>query len=140
MKKILELSIATAIFGTLFLTSCSKQEDPVTTPTSTDPRDKFLGLWHVNENSKDFGVSTYNCTISDSSDGTHILFAYLYGFNKKIYGTPNGNNFTIPSQIIQGNSVSSNNGALSNANQINMTYLVRTTTTHYDTVIAVLTK
>lgn len=140
MKKVIELSIALALFGALFLTSCNPQDDPAATPTSTDPRAKFHGNWHVAENSKDFGTSTYNCTITDSSDASHILIAYLYAFNKKVYATTSGNYFTIPSQIIQGNSVSANNGVLANANQINLTYLVQTTLSHYDTVTAVLTK
>lgn len=133
MKKVINLSLAAILFGVLFLSSCAKQDDPTpVTPT-------FIGYWHVAENSTDYGTSTYYCTISDSSDATHILFAYLYGFNKKIYGTHGGSNFTIPAQTIQGNSVSGT-GVLANANQINMTYLVRTTTIHYDTVRAVLTK
>ena len=132
MKKILELLIVSALFGVLLLTSCTKQDTPAPTPT-------FIGTWHVSEKSKDYGTSTYNCTISDSSDATHLLFAYLYGFNKKTYGTPSGSNLTIPTQTIQGNSVSGS-GVLANANQINLSYLVRTTSTHYDTVTAVLTK
>jgi hypothetical protein len=140
MKSIIKLSLATVLFGSLLLTSCSKEDDPTATPSSSDPRDKFLGSWHVSENSKDFGPSTYNCTISDSSDASHILLAPLYGLNKKVYATPNGNNFTIPSQTIQGNSVSANNGTLASTNQINLTYYVRTTSTHYDTVSAVMTK
>ncbi len=140
MRKAAELSIAAILFATLFLASCAKQDDPAATPTSSDPRDKFLGNWHVSENSKDNGAATYNCTISDSSDATHILIAYLWGLNKKIYGTPSGSNFTIPAQTIQGFSVSCNNGVLASANQINMTYFVRTTSTHYDTVTAVLSK
>ena len=132
MKKVIELSLTTALFGVLILTSCSKQDAPAPTPT-------FIGTWHVSENSKDYGASTYNCTISDSSDATHLLFTYLYGFNKKIYGTHSGSNVTIPSQSVQGNSVSGS-GVLANANRINLSYWVRTTTTHYDTVTAVLTK
>ncbi|MES2590547.1 MAG: hypothetical protein V4608_01595 [Bacteroidota bacterium] len=139
MKKIIGLSIATALIGTLLLTSCATEDDPTATPTSTDPRAKFHGNWSVAENSTDYGTSTYNCTITDSSDASHIFIAYLYGFNKKIYSTVSGNTFVIPSQIVQGNSVSGS-GTSVNANQINMTYLVRTTISHYDTVTAVLTK
>ena len=140
LKKTLSIAFTVAISGALLLTSCSKQDDPAATPNNSDPRAKFNGLWHVAENSKDFGTATYNCTITDSSNTTHILFAYLYGFNKKAYGTVNGNNFTIPAQTIQGNSISSTSAVLTNANQINLKYLVQTTSSHYDTVIAVLTK
>ncbi len=133
MKKVINLSLASILFGVLFLSSCAKQDDPTpVTPT-------FIGYWHVAETSKDYGTSTYYCTISDSSDATHLLFAYLYGFNKKISGTHSGSSFTISAQQIQGNSVTGH-GTLANANQINMTYFVQTTGVHYDTITAVLTK
>ena len=139
MKNFIKISIVTAIFGAVFITSCSTEDDPAATPASSDPRDKFHGNWNVSENSKDYGSSTYNCTITDSSNASHMLIAYLYGFNKKAYSTVSGNNFSIPTQIIQGNNVSGN-GALMNTNQINLTYYVQTTSSHYDTVTAVLTK
>jgi hypothetical protein len=140
MKKILSLSAAATLFGILFLTSCAKNEEPEpTTPTSSDPRARFHGNWAVSEDSKDYGPSTYNLTIADSSNSTHILFSYLYGFNKKTYATVSGNNIIIPVQVIQGNNVSGS-GALTNANRIDLSYLVQTTGTHYDTVKYVLTK
>ena len=142
MKKIFLFASATILFGTLFLASCTKSEDTSTgTPTSSDPRARFLANWSIAENSHDFGTATYYVTIADSSDATHIVFAYLYGDNRKVYATVSGNNFTIPSQTLTGvGHTFSGSGVLSNANRIDMTYLVRTTTTHYDTVTAVLTK
>lgn len=140
MKKFLSLSVAATLFGILFFTSCSKNEEPEpTTSTNTDPRARFHGNWAVSENSKDYGPSTYNLTITDSSNSTHILISYLYGFNKKTYATVSGNNFTIPTQSIQGNNVSGS-GVLTNANRIDLKYTVQTTGTHYDSVTAVLTK
>jgi hypothetical protein len=139
MKKAIQFSIATALFGALFITSCSPTDDPTVTPANTDPREKFHGNWSVSENSKDYGTSTYNCTITDSSQASYIFIAYLYGFNKKAYSIVSGSTLSIPTQIIQGNSLSGN-GVLSNANQINLTYYVQTTGTHYDTITAVLTK
>ena len=139
MKNIIKLSLATALFGTLFFSSCTKQDDPNAGPTTLEPRVKFHGNWNVSENSTDYGNATYNCTISDSSDASHILIAYLYGFNKKTYSTVSGNNISIPAQIIQGTTLSGN-GVLANANQINLTYYVQTTASHYDTITAVLTK
>ncbi len=141
MKKTLQLSLTVLLFGTLFLASCSKQEDPSsTTPANTNPRTRFNGNWVINEKTSDLGtVPPYNVTITDSSDATHILFAYLYGYNKKTYATVSGNNFTIPTQLIQGNNISGN-GVLTSVHRIDMKYLVQTTGTHYDTVTAVLTK
>lgn len=141
MKKLISISVVLTLFGVLFFASCAK-EDPATpnNPTSTDPRAKFHGNWNISETSTDLGtVPPYVVTISDSSDASHILFAYLYGFSKKTYGTVSGNNFTIPVQLIQGQNVSGS-GVLTNANQINMKYLVQSTSTHYDTVTAILTK
>lgn len=140
MKKIFSIAAAGILFGTLFLTSCSKSDDPQPVdPGNTDARAKFRGTWAISENSVDFGPSTYNLSIADSSNASYILMSYLYGFNKKAYATFSGNNFTIPVQTIQGNNVSGS-GTLTNANRIDMRYLVQTTGTHYDTVTAILTK
>ncbi len=137
--KVVELTFVALLFGALFLTSCAPQDDPTATPANTDPREKFRGNWAVSENSNDFGPTTYNCTITDSSQASYIFIAYLYAFNKKIYSTVSGNTFSIPVQTIQGKNVSGN-GVLANVNQINLTYYVQTTSIHYDTVTAVLTK
>lgn len=139
MKQTIKFLFAATLIGTLFLTSCAPEDDPEVTPESSDPRAKFHGNWAVSENSNDFGSSTYNCTITDSSASPYIFMAYLYGFNKKVYSSVSGNNLTIPSQIIQGNSVSGS-GTLTNANQVNLTYYVQTSLSHYDTVTATLTK
>lgn len=134
MKKIFSFATAILLFGTLFITSCAKEEDEPQPATPT-----FRGNWAVAEQSKDFGPSTYNLTITDSSNPSYLLIAYLYGFNKKTYATVSGNNFSIPVQSIEGNNVSGS-GVLINANRAEISYLVQTTTSHYDTVKAVLTK
>lgn len=139
MKKLISFSLATAIFGTLFLSSCSKEEDPEPSPGTTDPRDRFTHTWYNSENSVDFGAANYNVTVSDSSNSSYIMFGFLYGFNTRIYATFGGNSFTIPSQLVSGNNVSGS-GTLTNANQINMTYIVQTTGSHWDTVTCVMTK
>jgi len=139
MKKTIKFLLAAILSGTLFLPSCAPEDDPTVTPENSDPRAKFHGNWAVSENSKDYGPSTYNCTITDSSEASYIFIAYLYGFNKKTYSTVSGNTMSIPTQTIQG-TVVSGSGTLANDNQINLTYYVKTTGTHYDTVTAVLTK
>lgn len=140
MKKLISISLAATLFGILFFSSCAK-EDPATPndPTGTDPRTKFLGHWYVSENSHDFGTSTYYSDITDSTNASYIMMSGLYGYNFKTHATVSGSNFTIPSQPFPVGSISGN-GVLSNSTQINLTYYVRTTTTHYDTVTAVLTK
>jgi hypothetical protein len=142
MKNVISFSLATVLFGTLFLASCAKDDNSQTaTPTSSDPRAKFLGNWAIQEHSTDYPPpdQTYNVTVTDSSDASHILFAYLYGFNKKIYASVSGTNLTIPQQIIQGQNISGT-GVLVNGNQINLSYTVQTSSTHTDNVTAVLTK
>ncbi len=140
MKKLFLLASAAILFTTLFLTSCSKSDDPTTaSPTSSDPRERFRANWSNAENSSDNGYASYPVTIADSSNSSFIMFKYIYGYHTSVGATFNGNSFTIPSQTIEGHNVSGS-GVLSNSNRIAMTYLVRTTTSHYDTVRAVLTK
>lgn len=139
MTKFVKLTAAASLMTVLFLASCSNKDANQATPTVTDAREKFHGIWAVTEISKDYGSSTYNCTIADSTAANYIQLAYLYGFSKKIYSTVSESNLTIPVQTIQGSNVSGN-GSLVNANRINLTYYVQTSSTHYDTVTAVLTK
>lgn len=141
MKKAANYFIALTAVATLFIASCSTEDDPnaQATPASTDPRDKFNGLWAVSENSTDYGASTYNCTISDSSVSPYVLMAYLYSYHTKIKASISGNNITIPTQLIEGNNVQGN-GTLTNSSHMSLTYYVQTTSSHYDTVTATLTK
>jgi hypothetical protein len=141
MKKTFAIAFATILFGTLILSSCSKTDDPAATPTttSTDPRARFVATWFISEHSSVTGNGTYYDTIVDSSNTSYILHKFLYGFHTGVKATYNGNNFTIPSQIIQGTTVSGS-GVLVNANRINMNYLVWSGGSNYDTLTAVLTK
>jgi hypothetical protein len=139
MKKLFSLLSITAISFSLFMVSCSKEEEPEPSTGSTDPRAKFVATWQNDENSQDFGTSSYPVIVSDSSNASYIMFGFLYGFNKRVYATVGGNSFNIPTQLISGSNVSGS-GTLTNADQINMTYIVQTTGTHWDTVTCVLTK
>ncbi len=140
MKKLISISLTATLFGILFFSSCAKEDSPSPNdPTGADPRTKFLGHWFVSENSHDYGTATYYSDITDSTNASYILLSGLYSYNVKSNATVNGNNFTIPSQSFPAGTISGN-GVLSNSTQINLTYYVRTTTTHYDTVTATLTK
>lgn len=138
MKKLISISLAATLFGVLFFSSCAK-EDPATPNDPSDPRAKFHGHWYVTENSQDFGASTYYSDITDSTNASFILLSGLYGYNVKTHATVSGSNFSIPSQPFPVGSISGS-GVLSNSTHINLTYYVRTSTTHYDTVTATLTK
>ena len=140
MKKAFPFIFATVLFGTIFFTSCSKEEEPEPTAASSDPRAAFLGHWNISENSSQTGGPViYNLNITDSSDAAYISFAYLYQYHTKIHATVSGNILNIPSQVVEGNYVSGS-GTQINANQINLNYLVWLGGANYDTIVATLTK
>jgi hypothetical protein len=140
MKKLIPLALASVLSGTLLISSCAKEEEPEpVTPVATDPRAAFHGHWYISENSSANGTSTYYVDITDSSSSSFIQFAYLNGYHTKIRATVSGSNLSIPSQVVEGNNVSGS-GVLTNANQINMNYLVWLGGSSYDTITAVLTK
>jgi hypothetical protein len=140
MKKIIPFACAFTLIGTLFLSSCAKEEEPEPeAPVATDPRAPFKGHWYISENSSQTGVATYYVDITDSTNASFIQFVYLWGTHTKIRGTVSGNNLTIPSQTVEGNSFSGA-GVLTNANQINMNYWVNQGGGSIDTITAILTK
>jgi hypothetical protein len=140
MKKIIPFAFAALLSGTLLLSSCGKEEEPEpVTPATADPRAPFHGHWYISENSTQTGVATYYVDVTDSSDANFIQFVYLYGYHTKIRATVSGNNFSIPSQTVEGNSVSGA-GVLTNTNQINMSYWVNQGGGSIDTLTATLTK
>lgn len=124
--------------GLLFVSSCSK-DDEVNPTDPTDDRAKFRGTWAVAEKSKEFGASTYNVTITDSTTSSHLLIAYLYSFKRKTVASVNDNNLFIPAQVIDGVNVAGS-GVLENPKRISLKYTVQMTKTKFDTVTAILTK
>ncbi len=139
MKKIFLPFALLVICFALLLSSCSKEYPAVPRdPTSNSPNAKFLGEWYVTENSSLYGSSTYTLNIADSTNNAYTLIAYLYGFHTKIKATVSTTNITIPTQIIEGNSISGA-GTLGNSNHINLTYYVNSGF-NKDTIKAVLIK
>lgn len=120
MKKIFLHALAFVVFGTLFLSSCKKTEDPA--PSTSGTNNGFSGNWNISETSSINGVNTYPLTIEKTNAST-ILFAYLYGFSTKVSANVTNNSFTIPADTIEG-SIVSGYGVLANSNQINMNYYV----------------
>jgi len=131
MKKIFSLTTLLLLAIVLVISSCAKEENDPT------PIGSYAGTWQLNETSVDFGPSTYSVVISDTA--SNLQFAYLYGFTQKTYVLVSGNNITIPVQTIQGNNISGV-GTLTTTTRIDLTYIVQSTATHYDTVFAVLNK
>jgi hypothetical protein len=121
------------------LSGCAKEEEPEPEPGTTDPRAKFHGHWLTQENSSANGTSSYYVDITDSSDASYILMAYLSQYHTKIRATVSNNSLTIPSQVIEGNNVSGS-GSLASSNQINLNYLIWLGGSNYDTIKATLTK
>lgn len=140
MKKLLSFAFAGSLFAALMFTGCAKDDEtqPETSPTGTDPRAAFAGTWAISENSTQTGAATYNVTISDSSNASFLQLAYLYGYHTKIRGTVSGSTMTIPSQVVEGNSVSGT-ATLANTRRINLTYWVNQGSAT-DTITAILTK
>ena len=139
MKNSVSRIITLIFLVTLFFSSCKKTESaaPSTTSTSTTPSGKFVGNWYDSENSSN-STNTYQVVIEAPNTST-ILFTNLYGFHvTKISANISNNNFTIPSQIVEGNNVSGS-GVLTTPNQINMTFVVDNGL-NSDNVTAVLTK
>ena len=122
----------------LLVTSCAK-DDEVSPADPTDDRAKYRGTWAVEEKSKEFGASTYNVTITDSTTSSHLLIAYLYNFKRKTIASVNQNNLFIPAQLIDGVNVSGS-GVLENPKRISLKFTVQMTKVKYDTVTAILTK
>ena len=114
----------------LFFVSCAKTDD-VVLPNN------FSGNWYNSESSSVTGVSTYPVAI-EAVNQPEILFAYLYGFHTKISAITTNNNFEIPQQIIEGNSVSGS-GQMINSTHINMVYIVDNGLFR-DSVVATLVK
>ena len=134
MKNIITHAIIPLLFAALFLSSCKKEK--TSTPSNTTSN-SFAGKWNNYETSSVNGPATYPVTIEAPNAAT-ILINSLYGFQSKVGGTVVGSTFTIPSQVVDGNSISGS-GTLANPAQINMIYYIDTGA-YIDSVSAVLTK
>lgn len=132
MKKITSLTLFMMISSIIFISSCAKEEENPPVQSGS-----LIGNWAVNENSHDFGPSTYNVVISDTA--SNIQIAFLYSFSQKTFVLVSGNSLTIPSQVIQGTNVTGG-GVITSPTRIDMTYYVQSTALHYDTIAAVLNK
>jgi hypothetical protein len=138
-RKMVNLFAGIGLSSILLLSSCAKENNTTPDDPTSNDQSKYKGNWAVAEESTDFGKSTYNATISDSTDGSHLLIAYLYNFHKKAYATVSGNTMNIPEQIIEGVKLSGT-GILENSNRLTLKCVVKTTSTHQDAVTFTLTK
>jgi hypothetical protein len=94
--------------------------EPIDNPDNTDPRDKFTGIWTVNEVSQLYGNNTYTVTIiNDPGNSSQVLLKnfYHFGLETETYAIPTTSTITVPQQVVCNYSVSGsgtlNNGKIS---------------------------
>lgn len=115
MKGIRNIGSVILIGATLFLASCAKDDD---TEATGDDRDKYTGTWTFNETSQVFGTSTYTVTVTKDNTSANQIIAknfYHLGSNTNTFVVVDGNNMTIQSQLVSGNTLSGT-GSYSNSN------------------------
>ncbi len=139
MKKLLYLSIA--ITG-LLITSCAsnnKEEDDSIAP-STDPREKYVAYWNVNENSAVAGTNTHTVNIIKSTtNSSEIIINNFSGLSVSARASVSNNNLTIPYQQIGSIGFTQGSGTFNGTNSIAFTYTT-TISTSRDSCTATYTK
>ena len=139
MKKLLYLSIA--ITG-LLITSCAsnnKEEDDSIAP-STDPREKYVAYWNVNENSAVAGTNPHTVNIIKSTtNSSEIIINNFSGLSVSARASVSNNNLTIPYQQIGSIGFTQGSGTFNGTNSIAFTYTT-TISTSRDSCTATYTK
>ncbi len=142
MKKLLYLSIA--ITG-LLITSCAsnnKEEDDSIAP-STDPREKYVAYWNVNENSAVAGTNTHTVNIIKSTtNSSEIIINNFSGLSVSARASVSNNMLTIPLQAIGSPNpigFTQGSGTFNGSNSIAFTYTT-TISTSRDSCSATYTK
>lgn len=139
MKKLLYLSV---ILTGLFMASCAsdKEDDPNAPEPTTDPRDKFVAYWNVNENSATAGTNTHTVNIIKSTTNTsEVLINNFSGLAVSARASINNSILTIPYQQIGSIGFTKGSGTLTNATNISMSYTT-TISTSRDSCTATYTK
>lgn len=112
--------IASLVIGMMIcFASCTTEDDS----DDVDPRLKFGGTWIANENSTVFGASAYQVTASnDTSNSSQILIYNFYnlGLGTPVRGIVSGNNLSIGSQQVSGQTISGSGTFASN--NVNITF------------------
>jgi len=119
--------------------SCQETE---TEPDQTDPRDKYLGVWSVNEQWTKLTYEVNITAISGSSTGIYIENFAASGSGVKTRAEVSGNYVEIsplPQTLSTGWIITSGSGALSGATKMNWDYVFDDQANTY-TATAVFTK
>jgi hypothetical protein len=134
MKKgILRIFVLSAVIS-VFAIGCAKEDEPLPDPGTPD-RDKFFGTWHVTSNHTQLTVPQYwdmIITASNSSSDQILIKDFDQQTGTTIYATVNGNSFSIPAQVISGETVQGS-GSYSGGN---LTFSYTATDTQTDNVNA----
>ncbi|NTW33189.1 MAG: hypothetical protein HGB12_11295 [Bacteroidetes bacterium] len=124
----------TLIYATLILTlsitlySCQPDNNSNTPQPTGDTRDKFVDTWSCQEQSKLNGNSSFMVNISLNSNNSsqiNISNFYQLGASYKVYGIVADNSVTLPNQTVNGFTVKSGSGNITNNNnQITWNYVI----------------
>lgn len=138
MKKLLYLSISIA---GLLITSCaSNSKDDDSIEPSTDPREKYVAYWNVNENSAVAGTNTHTVNIIKSTTNSNeIIINNFSGLSVSARASVSNNNLTIPYQQIGSIGFTQGSGTFNGSNSIAFTYTT-TISTSRDSCTATYTK
>jgi len=115
MKKII---FSLSVLSILFIVSCApdKTDDPLAPSPTTDVRDKFIGTWQCNENSKVSGNTSYTIAISKSTTNTtEVLIDKFYDLQAQARASVSGNNLSIPYQQLGSIGFASGSGVLASS-------------------------
>jgi hypothetical protein len=124
----------------MMLFSASCQKDLL---DSTDPRDNIVGDWNCSEQGNVFGSMTYPVIITKSVSDTVTVYIdnfYKLGSGIKAYAKMNSMAVSIPSQVVDGYTISGSGTIASNYKTISFSYLVNDGSGEIDHVSAVYTK
>lgn len=121
MKKILPLFGMVVLF-TLF-SSCLPSEVEPTSGGSIDPAEKFLGTWHVSDNSSRLNYDVV-ITRNSSQPQSKVKLSNFAGLGGRIDGEVVGNTIIISNQLIGSSdyTVKDGTGTYIDATRIDFTY------------------
>lgn len=123
MKKSLQVVFSMIMLGsTLFFAFCKEDE---ATSTDTDPREKFLGTWVVEES-----CTRLKYDVNISADATDDARVWLENFADsppefpQTYGVVNGYQISIPEQTIGDDWIINGIGTLQQSGKIVWAYFI----------------
>ncbi len=119
-----------------FLAECTP--DSTEDPNPSDPRQKFLGTWLVQETGKK--KLTYQVNISENPSNTsEVLISNFYNFGIKPYAIVTSGTITMPVQSFASQGIQVNGSGEYSTNRIQWIYYVNNGA-DLDTIVSVYSK